>query len=100
MATRSKRKKVSVKEMRFSHDPMIRFYDKTQEWLQEKGRPFVIGLGIVAGLILIYVVGSYFLEYRKANASKRLCRSRREVQRAGSGRKYASYNHADGRLLQ
>ena len=68
MATRSKRKKVSVKEMRFSHDPMIRFYDKTQEWLQEKGRPFVIGLGIVAGLILIYVAGSYFFEYRKTNA--------------------------------
>jgi tetratricopeptide (TPR) repeat protein len=68
LATRSKKRKVSVKEMKFSHDPMIRFYDKSQEWLQEKGRPFVIGLGIVAGLVLIYVAGSYFFEYRKSNA--------------------------------
>lgn len=68
MATRSKKKKVSVKDMKFRHDPMIRFYEKTQDWLQEKGRPFVIGLGIAAGLIILYVAGSYFFDYRKTNA--------------------------------
>jgi tetratricopeptide (TPR) repeat protein len=54
-----KKKKVSVKEMRFKHDPMVRFYDRTQEWLQERGRPVVI---------LLYVAGSYFFEYRKTKA--------------------------------
>ena len=68
MATRSKRKKVSVKEMKFRHDPMIRFYERTQEWLQEKGRPFAIAVGIIAGIVLVYAVGSYFFDYRKAKA--------------------------------
>jgi tetratricopeptide (TPR) repeat protein len=68
LATKGRRKKVSVKEMKFSHDPMVQLYDRTQEWLQEKGRPFVIGIGVIAGLILIYVAGSYFFQYRKASA--------------------------------
>jgi tetratricopeptide (TPR) repeat protein len=63
-----KKKKVSVKEMKFKHDPMVRFYDRTQEWLQERGRPVVIAVGFVAGVILLYVAGSYFFEYRKAKA--------------------------------
>ena len=66
--TSRKKKKVSVKEMKFKHDPMIRFYEKTQDWLQEKGRPFVIGVGVVAGLVLLYVAGSYYFDYRKAKA--------------------------------
>lgn len=66
--TYKKKKKVSVKEMKFKHDPMIRFYEKTQDWLQERGRPFVIAVGVVAGLVLLYVAGSYFFEYRKAKA--------------------------------
>jgi tetratricopeptide (TPR) repeat protein len=68
LATRSKRKKVSVKEMRFKHDPMIRFYERTQDWLQEKGRPFVIAVGIVVGIIVLYTAVNYFLDSRKANA--------------------------------
>lgn len=68
MANRSRKRKVSVKEMKFKHDPMIRLYDRTQEWLQEKGRPFVIGIGIIAGVVLLYVAGSYFFEYRKSSA--------------------------------
>jgi tetratricopeptide (TPR) repeat protein len=68
LATRSKRKKVSVKEMKFKHDPMIRFYERTQDWLQEKGRPFVIAVGIVVGIIVLYGAISYYLDYRKANA--------------------------------
>lgn len=54
--------------MKFKHDPMIRFYEKTQDWLQEKGRPFVIAVGVVAGLVLLYVAGSYYFDYRKAKA--------------------------------
>jgi tetratricopeptide (TPR) repeat protein len=66
--TSRKKKKVSVKEMKFRHDPMIRFYEKTQEWLQEKGRPFAITVGIIAGIIVLYAAGSYFFDYRKAKA--------------------------------
>jgi tetratricopeptide (TPR) repeat protein len=66
--TPRKKKKVSVKEMKFKHDPMIRFYDKTQDWLQERGRPFVIAVGIVAGVVLLYAAGSYYFDYRKASA--------------------------------
>jgi tetratricopeptide (TPR) repeat protein len=54
--------------MKFKNDPMIRFYEKTQDWLQERGRPIVMALGVVVGIILLYVAGSYFFEYRKANA--------------------------------
>jgi tetratricopeptide (TPR) repeat protein len=54
--------------MKFKHDPMIRFYERTQDWLQERGRPIVIAVGIIAGVILLYVAGSYFFEYRKAKA--------------------------------
>jgi tetratricopeptide (TPR) repeat protein len=68
LATRGKRKKVSVKEMKYKHDPMIRFYERTQDWLQEKGRPFVVAIGIVAGIIVLYAAVNYYLDYRKANA--------------------------------
>ena len=66
--TPKRKKKVSVKEMKFRHDPMIRFYDKTQDWLQERGRPLVIAIGIVAGLVLLYAAGSYYFDYRKSSA--------------------------------
>jgi tetratricopeptide (TPR) repeat protein len=66
--TPKRKKKVSVKEMKFKHDPMIRFYDKTQDWLQERGRPLVIAVGVVAGLVLLYVAGSYYFDFRKSNA--------------------------------
>lgn len=68
MATRSKRKKVSVKEMKFKHDPMIRFYERTQEWLQERGRPIVTAVGIVVGIIVLYAAVTYYLDHRKATA--------------------------------
>lgn len=66
--TPKKKKKVSVKEMKYKHDPMIRFYDKTQDWLQDRGRPLVMAVGIIAGLVLLYVAGSYYFDYRKSNA--------------------------------
>lgn len=68
MAKRSKKKKVSVKDMKFKHDPMIRFYEKSQDWLQERGRPIVIAIGVIVGVVVLYVAGSYFFEYRKTNA--------------------------------
>lgn len=63
-----KRGRVSVKDMKFKNDPMIRFYESTQDWLQERGRPIVIAIGVLAGIIVLYVAGSYFFDYRKANA--------------------------------
>jgi tetratricopeptide (TPR) repeat protein len=63
-----KKKKVPVKEMRFKHDPMVRFYDRTQDWLQERSRPVVIAVGVIIGVILLYVAGGYFFEYRKTKA--------------------------------
>ena len=66
--TPKRKKKVSVKEMRFRHDPMVRFYDRTQDWLQERGRPLVILVGVIAGLVLLYAAGSYYFDYRKSNA--------------------------------
>lgn len=66
--TGRKKGRVSVKDMKFKNDPMVRFYERTQNWLQEKGRPFVVGLAVVCGAIVLYVAGSYFLDYRKSNA--------------------------------
>src|SRR5215470_13843095 len=47
---------------------MIRMYDRTQEWLQDRARPFVIVLGAVAGIIVLYLAGSYFFDYRQSKA--------------------------------
>jgi tetratricopeptide (TPR) repeat protein len=47
---------------------MIRFYEKSQDWLQDRGRPIVMAIGIIAGLIVLYSAGKYFFEYRKAKA--------------------------------
>ena len=65
---RKKKGRIAVKDMKYRNDPMIRFYEKTQDWLQDKGRPLIIGIGIVIGLLLVYAIGSYFLHYRKARA--------------------------------
>lgn len=54
--------------MKHRNDPMIRFYEKTQDWLQDKGRPLIIGIGVIVALLLVYAIGSYFFHYRKARA--------------------------------
>lgn len=69
MAKGGKKKRVTVKEMRFRHDPMIRLYEKTQDWLQQSGRPLVIAIGVVAGLFLVYMAGDYFFQYRASKAA-------------------------------
>ena len=71
MAKTSRKKgRVSVKEMKYRNDPMIRFYEKTQDWLQDKGRPLLIAIGVIVGLVLVYTAGSYFFQYRKARAER------------------------------
>jgi tetratricopeptide (TPR) repeat protein len=60
---------MSVKEMKFRNDPMIRFYEKTQDWLQERGRPFIVAIGVLAGLVVLYVAGHYYFRYREAKAA-------------------------------
>lgn len=63
-----RRSKVSVKDLKYSHDPMVRFYESTQEWLQERGRPLGIGVMVVVGAVLLYLAGTYFFDYRRTNA--------------------------------
>ena len=63
-----KRKKLAVKDLKYSHDPMIKFYERTQELLQDRARPFVITIGIIAGAMVLYLSGSYFLDYRRSKA--------------------------------
>lgn len=60
--------KVSVKDMKFRNDPMIRLYDKTQDWLQEKGRPLVIGVAVVIGVLILFSLGQAFFSYRESRA--------------------------------
>jgi predicted negative regulator of RcsB-dependent stress response len=67
---RRKKSKPTVKEMKFRNDPMVRLYDKTQDWLQESGRPFILVVGVIAGLVLLYTAGYYITSYRQSNAEK------------------------------
>ena len=64
-----KKPRLAVRDMKYGHDPMVRFYERTQDWLQEKGRPFVIGAGGLIGLLLLYVAGYYLFSYRASRAS-------------------------------
>jgi tetratricopeptide (TPR) repeat protein len=66
--SRRKKSRIAIKDMKYRNDPMIRFYERTQDWLQDKGRPIIIAIGVVVGLLLIYTAGSYFFHYRKARA--------------------------------
>jgi tetratricopeptide (TPR) repeat protein len=68
LAKTGKKKRVTVKQMRFRNDPMIRFYETTQEWLQERGRPVVLVVGVLVGAVLLYTAGYYFFNYRSNKA--------------------------------
>src|SRR5436190_20386078 len=68
--TSRKKSRIAVKDLKYGHDPMIRFYERTQDWLQDKGRPVVIAIGAIVGIILIYFVGSYFFQFRQARAER------------------------------
>jgi hypothetical protein len=55
--------------MKFRNDPIVRLYDKTQDWLQERGQPVVRVLGIVAVLVVVVVAVYYFFSYRQSRAA-------------------------------
>jgi tetratricopeptide (TPR) repeat protein len=69
-AGKNSKRRVTVKDMKFRNDPMIRLYERTQDWLQERGRPVVIILGIIAGLLVLYTAGYYFFSYRDSKAAQ------------------------------
>lgn len=64
-----KKGRITVKEMKFRNDPMIRFYEATQDWLQERGRPIIIAIGVIAGLVVLYLAGSTFFSWRSDRAA-------------------------------
>src|SRR5262249_38618699 len=45
-------------------------YERTQDWLQDKGRPIVIAVGALIGVVLLYFIGSYFFHFRQARAER------------------------------
>jgi predicted Zn-dependent protease len=63
-----KKGRVHVKDMKFKNDPMIRLYERTQEWLQEQGRLVLIVLGVIVGLVIVYMAADYFFSSRKHSA--------------------------------
>jgi predicted negative regulator of RcsB-dependent stress response len=67
-----KKRRVTVKEMKFKNDPMIRLYERTQEWLQESGRPVLLVAGAIVGLVVLYTIGYYFSSYRQSKAAAAL----------------------------
>jgi tetratricopeptide (TPR) repeat protein len=66
--TSRKKSRIAVKDLKSGHDPMIRFYERTQDWLQDKGRPVVIAIGAIIGIIALYFIGSYFFQFRQQRA--------------------------------
>ena len=69
MAKTSRKKgRVAVKDLKYGHDPMVRLYEHTQDWLQDRGRPIVIAVAAIAGVIALYFLGSYFFQFRQARA--------------------------------
>lgn len=67
--TRGKKGRISVKDMKYRNDPMIRLYDKTQDYLQERGRPIVIAIGVIVAAIVLYVAWDWFSSYRLEKAA-------------------------------
>ena len=47
---------------------MIRFYERTQDWLQDKSKPVVMAVGAVVAAIVLYLLGSWFFSGREAKA--------------------------------
>lgn len=69
MANTVRKKRIAAKDLKFKNDPIVRFYDHLQEWLQDKTRPVMIGLGVVVALVALYFLGSWFFSYREAKAA-------------------------------
>lgn len=67
--TRGKRGRINVKDMKYRNDPMIRLYDRTQDYLQEKGRPIIIALAVIAAAVVLYIAWDLFSSYRQGKAA-------------------------------
>jgi tetratricopeptide (TPR) repeat protein len=69
LANTARKKRIATRDLKFKNDPMVRFYDHTQEWLQDKTRPVLIGLGVLVGLVALYFLGTWFFSYRESKAA-------------------------------
>ena len=70
MAKTVRKNRIAAKELKFRNDPMVRLYEHTQDYLQDKTRPVLMGIGIVVGLVALYFIGSWFFSSRSANAQE------------------------------
>jgi len=48
---------------------MIRLYDRTQDWLQERGRPIVIAITALVGAVVLYTIFDLYTDYRASKAA-------------------------------
>lgn len=70
MAHTARKKRIARDELKFRNDPMIRLYDRTQNWLQERSRPFFIAVGIIVAVVVLYLIGSWFFSSREEKATQ------------------------------
>ena len=70
MTNTARKRRIARDELKFKNDPMIRFYDRTQDWLQTRSRPFFIAAGILVGAVILYLFGSWFFSIRRDNAAQ------------------------------
>ncbi|MEW6129397.1 MAG: tetratricopeptide repeat protein [Acidobacteriota bacterium] len=68
MASTARKTKIAHKDLKYKHDPMIRLYERTQDWLQDKTRPVLIAVGVIVGIIALYLLGSWFFSSRDTKA--------------------------------
>jgi len=68
LAKTVRKNRIAAKELKFRNDPMVRLYERTQDYLQDKTRPVLIGVAVVVGLVALYFIGSWFFSSRSANA--------------------------------
>ncbi len=68
MASTARKNRIAHKDLKFKNDPMIRFYERTQDWLQDKSKPVVMAVGVVVAAIVLYLLGSWFFSGREVKA--------------------------------
>jgi tetratricopeptide (TPR) repeat protein len=70
LAKTARKTRIATKDLKFRNDPMVRFYERTQDYLQDRTRPFLIGAGIVIGVVALYFIGSWIFSSRSAHAQE------------------------------
>ena len=70
MTHTARKKRIAREELKFKNDPMVRLYDRTQDWLQDRTRPFLIAIGIVVGAVALFLIGSWFFSNRAERAAQ------------------------------